>query len=169
MRNTRQVPIPISTSRLSADMRITKRPMNGLESATSGPVRRLREAAWDGFLGDGSGRQVDEAYDPQLKSSQEVLYTSLGVNPRAVSSPGTTYASLTTLKHSAGVRTAGRTPLLVSRCLLPMLAGCEGIVHAEVALEYGTVAFSIFAQVSRIETVRLKTNLVGEVSGSTQK
>ena len=50
-----------------------------------------------------------------------------------------------------------------------MLPGCEGIVHAEAALEGGTVAFSIFAQVSRIETVRLKTNLEGEASGSTQK
>ena len=31
------------------------------------------------------------------------------------------------------------------------------------------VAFSIFAQVSRSETVRLKTNAEGEASGSTQK
>ena len=41
--------------------------------------------------------------------------------------------------------------------------------HAEAALECGTAAFSIFAQVSRIETVRLKTNPEGEASGSTQK
>jgi hypothetical protein len=43
------------------------------------------------------------------------------------------------------------------------------MVHAEAAVECGTVAFSIFAQVSRIETVRLKTNPEGEASGSTQK
>ncbi len=47
--------------------------------------------------------------------------------------------------------------------------GCERMVHADDALQCGTVAFSIFAQVSRIETVRLKTNPEGEVSGSTQK
>ena len=37
--------------------------------------------------------------EPQLESSQEVLYPSFGVNPRDVpwASPGTTYASLTTL------------------------------------------------------------------------
>ena len=51
----------------------------------------------------------------------------------------------------------------------PLAATCERMVHAEAALECGIVAFSIFAQVSRIETVRLKTNPEGEASGSTQK
>lgn len=51
----------------------------------------------------------------------------------------------------------------------PLAAIWERMVHAETALECGTVAFSILAQVSRMETVRLKTNPEGEASGSTQK
>jgi hypothetical protein len=51
----------------------------------------------------------------------------------------------------------------------PLAAIWERMVHADDALECGTVAFSIFAQVSRMETVRLKTSPEGEASGSTQK
>jgi hypothetical protein len=76
------------------------------------------------------------------------------------------------LRHAktSGTVDAGRTPLLPGACTGPARGlGCERMTHADDALEYGTVAFSIFAQVSRIETVRLKTNPEGEASGSTQK
>jgi hypothetical protein len=73
-------------------------------------------------------------------------------------------------KTPSGTVDAGRTPLLPGACTgLARGPGCERMIHADDALECGTVAFSIFAQVSRIETVRLKTNPEGEASASTQK